>query len=453
MKHNKDFSTFNKIHFVGIGGVSMSALASIMKLRGKTVTGSDMSESAAVRSLMAEGIEVSIGHSADNIKDAELVVYTAAVSRENPELVAAREAGIEVTERSVFLGYILSGYACPIGVSGTHGKTTCTSMIAQALLGAETDPTVLIGGTLPIIGHNFRVGRSENIVYESCEYVDSFLHFHSKICVILNIEADHLDYFKDLAHIESSFAKYAALTYKDGVVVANGDCPSTRRALANHEGQVKYFSLEDDKADFYANIISQKGYPEFEVYEDGKLMGICKLSVPGHHNVANALAALAACRMLGLDYQPLIKALASFGGACRRFEYKGKYNGVTVVDDYAHHPSEITATLKAAASLGFNEIWCVFQPHTYTRTKMLFDEFATALSLADNVVLLDIYAAREKPDPSVNSSDLATKIDGATYCNSFESATRFLQENMKDGDILITMGAGNVFKLGEKIVM
>lgn len=447
-----DFSCFDRIHFVGIGGVSMSALACIAKLRGCQVTGSDMQDSEAVLELRRDGIRVFVGHAAENIGDAQLIVYTAAVKQDNPELVAARAAGIPSVERSAFLGYILTGYDFPIGISGTHGKTTCTSMIAQALIAADVDPTVLIGGTLPLIGHNFRIGRSDKIVYEACEYVDSFLHFRSAVTVILNIEEDHLDYFKDLADIEKSFAAYADLTLQGGAVVANGDSEAVRRALAHHKGDIIWFSLKNPACDYYAVPLSEPGCPKFEVYEHGKLCGVCELSIPGLHNVANALAAIAACRRLHIAYDILLPALSSFGGACRRFEYKGRIGDVTVIDDYAHHPSEIRATLTAARTLYKGDIWCVFQPHTYSRTKALWNDFATALTLCDHPVLLDIYAAREKPDPTVTSQGLAADIPGAVFCASFDDAKAMLLEKLKPGDLLITMGAGNVYRLGEDMV-
>jgi len=430
----------------------MSALACIAKLRGYRVTGSDMQDSDAVLELRREGIQVFDGHAAENIGDAQLIVYTAAVKQDNPELEAARAAGIPTVERSAFLGYILTGYDFPIGISGTHGKTTCTSMIAQVLIAADVDPTVLIGGTLPLIGHNFRIGRSDKIVYEACEYVDSFLHFRSAVTVILNIEEDHLDYFKDLADIEKSFAAYAELTLPGGAVVANGDSETVRRTLASHKGDIVWFSLKDPGCDYYAVPLEGPGCPRFEVYERGELQGVCQLSIPGLHNVANALAAIAACRRLPISYDILLPALSSFGGACRRFEYKGRIGDVTVIDDYAHHPSEIRATLTAARSLYKGDIWCVFQPHTYSRTKALWNDFASALTLCDHPVLLDIYAAREKPDPAVTSKGLAADIPGAVYCASFDDAKSMLREKLKPGDLLITMGAGNVYRLGESMV-
>ncbi len=447
-----DYSGFDRVHFVGIGGVSMSALACIAKLRGCRVTGSDMQDGPAVEELRQDGITVHVGHAAENVGDATLVVYTAAVKQDNPELAAARAAGIPTIERSAFLGYILSGYAFPIGISGTHGKTTCTSMIAQALIAADVDPTVLIGGTLPLIGHNFRIGRSDKIVYEACEYVDSFLHFRSAVTVILNIEEDHLDYFKDLADIEKSFTAYANLTLPGGAVVANGDSEAVRRALAHHKGDIIWFSLKDPACDYFAVPLEGQGCPRFEVYERGVLRGICRLSIPGLHNVANALAAIAACRRINTPYDILLPALSSFGGACRRFEYKGRIGEVTVIDDYAHHPSEIRATLTAARTLYSGDIWCVFQPHTYSRTKALWNDFAKALTLCDHPILLDIYAAREKPDPAVTSAGLAADIPGAIYCASFDDAKALLFANLMPGDLLITMGAGNVYRLGEAMV-
>ena len=431
----------------------MSALAEIMRLRGHHVTGSDNSESDAVRHLRANGVTVYHGHDAGQVEGADLVVYTAAISPDNPELVEAKRKGIPVVERAVFLGWILRCYGCPIGVSGTHGKTTCTSMISQILLEAQLDPTILIGGTLPLIGQNFKVGASPYAVYEACEYVDSFLNFVSYITVILNIDADHLDYFSDLSAIQASFLAYARLTMPGGCLVANADDTNLRPVLQQYEGRRVLFSLQDPSADYFAKLLpSPDGLPVFEIYEKGKIAGECRLHVPGRHNVMNALAASAAARIVDVPWEVILRALSSFEGAKRRFEKKGEFGGVTVVDDYAHHPSEISATLKAAKERPFSRVVCLFQPHTYSRTKALWGDFVKALSAADLPILLDIYAAREAPDPLVTSQALARDIPGALYADSFETAKKILRENLREGDLLITMGAGDVYKVGEELL-
>ncbi|MBQ6058949.1 MAG: UDP-N-acetylmuramate--L-alanine ligase [Clostridia bacterium] len=444
---------YQQIHFVGIGGVSMSALAEIMHLRGTKVTGSDNSESPAVAHLREIGIPVWHGHRASQVEGADLVVYTAAIPQNNVELAAAREKGIPVVERAVFLGWLLKGYAYPIGVSGTHGKTTCTSMISQILLQAALDPTILIGGTFPLIGGNYQVGSSPYVVYEACEYVDSFLNFTSFVTVILNIEEDHLDYFSGIDAIRSSFLSYARLTLPGGCLIANGDDPNVALLLKEYEGKRLVYSLKDSSADYYARPLpSSGGITSFEIMEAGQSAGTCRLNVPGRHNMMNALAASAAARAVGVSWDVILTALSAFGGAKRRFEAKGTLHGVPVFDDYAHHPSEIAATLRAARERNPKRLICLFQPHTYSRTKALWKEFAASLALADLPVLLDVYAAREAPDPEVSSEALAKEIPNAHYAPSFEEAEAFLSHSLQEGDLLITMGAGDVYKVGELLL-
>ncbi|NLT58293.1 MAG: UDP-N-acetylmuramate--L-alanine ligase [Clostridiales bacterium] len=452
MSEEINYGQYPAIHFVGIGGVSMSALAEIMRLRGHAVSGSDLVESSATEQLRAAGVRVDIGHRAQQVEGADLVVYTAAVARDNPELAAARAAGIPLMERAPFLGGILQLYGYPIGVSGTHGKTTTTSMISQILLETGADPTVLIGGTLPLIGHNYRIGQSPYIVYEACEYVDSFLHFRSRITVILNIDCDHLDYFSGIAQIRDSFARFADLTLPGGCVVANADDEQVRLALAGHRGEVLTFSVEDPGADVYGRLLEEGPLTAFEVFEAGVSVGVCRLRVPGLHNVKNALAAIAACRRAGVAFEDLRAPLEGFSGVKRRFEHRGTWPGARVVDDYAHHPTEIAATLRAAQNMGYGRVFCVFQPHTYSRTKALLDDFAAALSLADRVLLTDIYAAREAPDPTIGSEQLAARIENARYCGDMARAMSLLKEELRPDDLLITMGAGDIYKLGETLL-
>ena len=398
------------IHFIGIGGISMSGLAEILLEEGFTVSGSDAKESPLTKKLESEGAVIHYGQCAENITDdINCVVYTAAINKSNPELMEAVGKKIPMLTRAELLGQLMKNYDTPIAVSGTHGKTTTTSMISEVLLAADMDPTISVGGILKTIGGNIRVGKSGNFITEACEYTNSFLHFYPKISVILNIEEDHLDFFKDLEDIRHSFHQFSALLPSDGTLIINGDI---------------------------------KDYQE--IYE-----GLdC--------NVSNALAAIATAELLGIPMDTIRKGLLSFSGTDRRFEYKGTFNGVTVVDDYAHHPTEIAATLKAAQHYPHNEIWCVFQPHTYTRTKAFFHEFAEALSHTDHLVLADIYAARETDTLGISSSDLAkeaAKLGTDThYYPSFAEIEAFLKENCKSGDLLITMGAGDVVKIGEDIL-
>jgi len=442
----------DSIHFVGIGGVSMSALAELMLARGVRVTGSDLIYSEAVARLEGAGALIHIGHDEAYIQGAKLVVHTAAVPANNPEVCAARQAGIPVVERAQFLGAILRLYEKPIGVSGTHGKTTTTSMISQVLLHANLDPTLLIGGVLPLIGHNCRIGSSPYVVYEACEYVDSFFHFCAWVTVILNIDNDHLDYFSDIDHIKRSFATYAGNTLPGGVVVANADDQAVADALRNHRGRVVSFSLKDPKADYYAEIKIVGSRQRFDVYEDGALLGSCSLRVPGQHNVLNALAAIAACRQIDIPFATISSALLPFGGAKRRFEVKGWREGVCIADDYAHHPTEMVATMSAARELDYKRIVCVFQPHTFSRTIAHFDAFVQALSLPDIVVLLDIYPSREPHDPSVSSKMIADRVVGANYCSSMEAAKELIVQLIQPGDLVLTMGAGDVFKVGDALL-
>ena len=444
---------YQHIHFIGIGGVSMSALAEIMRLRGHKITGSDNSESAAVEHLRKNGVTVYRGHRSDQIKGADLIVYTAAISPDNEELVAAKNYGVPVVERAVFLGWILRCYGCPIGVSGTHGKTTCTSMISQILLEAKLDPTILIGGTLPLIGQNFKVGSSPYVVYEACEYVDSFLNFTSYITVILNVDADRLDFFKDLKDIEHSFHAFADLVPQRGYVIANADDQGARDAVAGLSHPVFTFSLADRTADCYARDVAFfDGCASFDVMIHGELYAHVDLHIPGKHNILNALAAASAAYVLGIPGQAVTLGLEDFHGAGRRFEHKGSYHGAAVYDDYAHHPAELHALLTTARSMGYDRVICAFQPHTYTRTKALFDDFVRELQLPDVTVLAEIYAAREQNVLGISSRDLAEKIPGAIYCSTLDKVADTLASLARPGDLILTVGAGDIFRAGEKLL-
>ena len=453
-----DFHKPLHIHFIGIGGISMSGLAEILLEENFRISGSDAKSSPLTRTLEERGAVIYYGQRASNITDdVELVVYTAAIHPDNPEYASAVEKGIPMLTRAQLLGQIMRNYDTPIAVSGTHGKTTTTSMISQILLEADADPTISVGGILPSIGGNIRVGQSETFVTEACEYTNSFLHFYPKISVILNIEEDHLDFFKDLEDIRHSFHQFAALLPSDGTLIINGDIDNYQEIYDGLDCNVITYG-SSDMLDYSASNITydEKGLVAFDLIKNGKVVDHIQLSVTGDHNVLNALASIATAELLQIPMETIKKGILSFSGTDRRFEYKGTFNGVTVVDDYAHHPTEIAATLKAAQHYPHNQVWCVFQPHTYTRTKAFFHEFAEALSHTDHLVLADIYAARETDTLGVSSAGLAEEArklgTDAHYLPSFEEIEAFLKENCKSGDLLITMGAGDVVKIGEDIL-
>ncbi|MFQ7308445.1 MAG: UDP-N-acetylmuramate--L-alanine ligase [Mediterraneibacter sp.] len=453
-----DFQKPIRIHFIGIGGISMSGLAEILLEEGFTVSGSDAKESPLTRKLESEGAHICYGQKAENITDdIDCVVYTAAISRTNPELIEAVAHKIPMLTRAELLGQLMKNYDTPIAVSGTHGKTTTTSMISHILLEGKVDPTISVGGILKAIGGNIRVGSSETFLTEACEYTNSFLHFFPKISVILNIEEDHLDFFKDLEDIRHSFHQFAALLPSDGTLVINGEITDYPEIYQGLDCNVVTYGPSAD-FDYSASDISydEEGHVSFDLAKHGEKAGRITLSVTGDHNVSNALASIAVAELLDIPMDTIKKGLLSFTGTDRRFEYKGTFNGVTVVDDYAHHPTEIKATLKAAQHYPHNSVWCVFQPHTYTRTKAFFHEFAEALSHADHLVLADIYAARETDTLGISSADLAEEAaklgTDSHYFPSFAEIESFLKENCRPGDLLITMGAGDIVTVGEDLI-
>ena len=453
-----DFQKPIRIHFIGIGGISMSGLAEILLEEGFTVSGSDAKESPLTRKLESEGAHICYGQKAENITDdIDCVVYTAAISRTNPELIEAVAHKIPMLTRAELLGQLMKNYDTPIAVSGTHGKTTTTSMISHILLEGKVDPTISVGGILKAIGGNIRVGSSETFLTEACEYTNSFLHFFPKISVILNIEEDHLDFFKDLEDIRHSFHQFAALLPSDGTLVINGEITDYPEIYQGLDCNVVTYGPSAD-FDYSASDISydEEGHVSFDLAKHGEKAGRITLSVTGDHNVSNALASIAVAELLDIPMDTIKKGLLSFTGTDRRFEYKGTFNGVTVVDDYAHHPTEIKATLKAAQHYPHNSVWCVFQPHTYTRTKAFFHEFAEALSHADHLVLADIYAARETDTLGISSTDLAEEAaklgTDSHYFPSFAEIESFLKENCRPGDLLITMGAGDIVTVGEDLI-
>ncbi len=451
-----DINPNKPVFFVGIGGISMSALAQILKNDGYMVCGSDFKESETTAALAEMGIPVFIGHSGDNVKNAGLLVYTAAVKEDNPERAAAKQLGIPAIERATLLGAMMRNYRYPVAVSGTHGKTTTTSMLAHILCAADLDPTILVGGVLPLIGGNMRDGGKEYFVTEACEYSASFLKFFPLYSIILNIEEDHLDFFRDLDDIIKCFKEFVAILPQNGAVIANYDDENVKKAVENSGKTIISYSTQSDSASYRAKNITfgENGAAEFDVYRKGDFYFHVKLNVPGLHNVQNALSVIAASDLLGVSKAAMQAGFSSYKGTNRRFEYKGKAFGFQVIDDYAHHPTEIKATLKAAKVVAKqNKVWCVFQPHTYTRSLALKSEFAKAFFDCDGLVVTDIYAAREKDTGLISSKDLARVIaqnsQNAVYISSFEDVAAYFKEHAKTGDLVITMGAGDVYKIGD----
>ncbi len=435
------------VHLVGIGGVSMRPLGLVLKGMGMKVTGSDMSASEGTRELEAKGIPVTIGHNAENIQGADCIIRTAAAHNDNPEIAAARASGIPVFERAQAWGEIMRSYKNAVCVSGTHGKTTTTSMLTHILMEADLDPTVMIGGYLPLLHASHRVGHGDTILLESCEYCDSFLNFFPTLALVLNVEEDHLDYFKDLADIQKSFHKFAEMATFG--VVANGDDPHTVQAL---EG-IDYvtFGLGDGNRIHAANMCPD--WRHFDVLCDGEFYCHLDMGVLGRHNAMNALAASAAAWMMGIPGEAVSRGLVSFHGAGRRMEFKGKFHGADVYDDYAHHPDEVAATISAVRdAMPGRRLVLAFQPHTYSRTSALFDDFVRELSRADVLVLAEIYAARERNTIGISSADVAEKIPGAVFRETLPEVTEYLRENVREGDVVLTMGAGDIFRAGEALL-
>ena len=447
------------VHFIGIGGISMSGLAEILMNEGFRVSGSDMKSSELTDNLEKKGAVISIGQKAENISDPDLVVYTAAIHPDNPEYAEAVKKGIPMLSRAELLGEIMANYGEAVNVSGTHGKTTTTSMITDIMLEAGKEPTVTVGGMLDAIGGNIKIGKRDLFIAEACEYTNSFLSFHPTIAVILNVEADHLDFFKDIDDIRSSFKRFAMTLPQDdrGYLIINGDI----RDVSYFTDAVKCGCLTFGKApgcDLTAADIEfdDKACASYSLIVKGENKGRVVLSVPGEHNVYNSLAAIGVGLRLGIGLDTIIRALKGYTGTKRRFELKGNVRGFDVIDDYAHHPQEIEATLKAAAMYPHKKLFVVFQPHTYTRTKALLNEFADALCGADEVILADIYAAREKNTIGISSGDLADLIaekgGRSIYIPDFESIKEYIYDNVKEGDLLITMGAGNVVDIADQLV-
>lgn len=454
-----DLSQYKKIHCIGIGGIGLSAIAEILLSRGYEVSGSDMKESAETVRLASKGARVFIGHRAENVEQADLLVFSAAVGHDNPEMKRAEERGIPILSRAQMLGLLMQEYENSIAVSGTHGKTTTTSMVSLILERAKLEPTILVGGNLTEIGGNVKVGHSRYFITEACEYMDSFLSLKPKIEIILNIDSDHLDYFKDIDHIVSSFDKFAHLVPGSGTIIAYDANPFVNQVIRDLDNVVT-FGLSENCDYYAANIkFNEDGMPSFDVCHDGKLLSRVQLAVPGEHNILNALAAFTCACVLGVEPALTKKTLEAYHGTQRRFDLVGTTaRGVKIVDDYAHHPTEIKATLSASENVPHNKLWCIFQPHTYTRTIALFDEFADAFEKADHLILAEIYAAREKNIYKISSAQLAEKIKethpdkDVLFMEDFAAIADYVDSQAQRGDMVITMGAGDIYKVGEMLL-
>lgn len=445
MKYDNILNNVKRIHFIGIGGSGMCPMAMILKSQGYEITGSDVYESDTLTRVKDFGIKVFMNHEASNVNNVELIVYTAAVKGDNPELVAAKELGIPAIERSVMLGILSRKYEDSIAVAGTHGKTSTTSMLTQIMVNGEKDPTAIIGGYLPFIKGNSRIGDSQLMICEACEYVDSFLQLNPAVSVILNVDADHLDYFKNLDNIKKSFNKFAKQTKR--AIIVNGDDNNSLDCIKDVSGKdIITFGLSKT-CDYRAYDIEnyKSAFKKFKLEYKGEKICNIELSVPGVHNVQNALAAAAAAHYMGVKPCDIENGLKQFKGVHRRFEILGSVDGITVADDFAHHPTELKATLNCAMNMGFNNVWAVFQPHTYSRTAMLLDDFAKVLSIPDKLVMSEILAVRETNTYNIYTKDLADKIPGSVWFNTFEEITDYVVKNAKKGDLILTLGGGNVY--------
>lgn len=454
-----NLSEYKRIHCIGIGGIGVSAIAEILMSRGYQVSGSDMRESEITENLINKGATIYLGHRAKNVENTDLIIYSAAVGKDNPELIKAEEMGIPAITRAQALGALMNEYENSIAISGTHGKTTTTSMVSLILKEAQKEPTILVGGNLPEINGNVYVGSNKYFVTEACEYMDSFLSLKPKIEIILNIDSDHLDYFKDVEHIASSFNKFAKLVPEDGAVIAYDANPFVKSVIAGLPNAITFGMNES--CDYYATDIrfNNEGMPKFAVNHGGKVLCEIELCVPGEHNILNALSAFTCCHILGVEVEDIVKILEVFKGTQRRFDVLGEtMNGIKIIDDYAHHPTEIKATLSAVKNMKHNNLWCLFQPHTYTRTIALLDDFSKSFDEADKVVLAEIYAAREKNIYKISSKNLVNKIKEEDpskevyFFKDFEEIANFVYNNAEEGDLVLTMGAGDIYRVGEMVL-
>ena len=455
----EELRKYKHIHMIGIGGTSMSGIAAILKKWGFYVTGSDANSSELTDKLQKESdISITIGHDLSSLRKADLVIYSAAISPDDIEMQEAKRLNIETMERSTFLGLITKAFKNSICISGTHGKTTTTSMISVCFLEAKKDPSIQVGAILKQINGNYRVGNSDYFILEACEYVESFLKFYPKTEIILNIDNDHLDYFKNIDNIKNAFVKYVKLLPNDGLLILNADDPNTFNLSKETNAKVVTFGLENEKANFVARNITfdNNGFPLFDVYRNNTFYKSIKLSVPGMHNVYNALACIATCYEYGFEKETIKNALLKYTGAHRRFEYIGTSNQANIYDDYAHHPTEIKAVYDAMKKKKFNRSWVVFQPHTYSRTKNLLNDFAQSLNGFDNIIVTDIYAARETNTYDVSSQDLVNQINKvgkkAIYMSDFSEIAKYIRDRVMPNDIVLTIGAGTVTNIGPMIL-
>ena len=435
-----------RVHLIGIGGVSMRPLGLVLQGMGLHVSGSDMNASVSTDELIEKGICVHIGHAASNINGADCIIRTAAAHNDNPEVAEARSRGIPVFERAQAWGVIMQAYKNAVCISGTHGKTTTTSMVTHILMEAQVDPTIMIGGYLPLLRAGHRVGKGDTIVLESCEYCDSFLNFFPTLAVILNVEADHLDYFKDLADVQKSFRQFAMLS--TGGILANGDESHVKQALRG----LDYVSFGFKKGNRVTADNISPDWRHMDVMCDGSFYCHVDLQVLGRHNALNALAAAGTAWMMGIPGEAVTSGLATFSGAERRMQFKGQYNGADVYDDYAHHPDELAATIAAVRTMDYKRLIVAFQPHTYTRTKALFSGFVRELKKADLAVLAEIYAARERNTVGISSRDIVEKINGSVYCETLPAVTEYLRQILQPGDVVLTVGAGDIYRAGEALL-
>ncbi len=454
----QELKKYKSVYMIGIGGVSMSGIAEIIKHWGFTVSGSDRTETEITRKLNLDGIHVTIGHDVNMVAKANLVVYSAAIKQDDPELVKARELNIPTMERADYLGLITKAFEDTICISGTHGKTTTTSMISMCFIEAGLEPSIQVGATLKAIGGNYKIGNSDHFIIEACEYVESFLKFYPKAEVILNIDNDHLDYFKNIENINNAFIKYVKLLPKNGLLVVNNDNDYCSKLHNYTTAKVVTYGIKDEKANFVARNITfdKNGFARFDVYHNNYFYASFELSVPGNHNVSNALACIGLCDSYGIEKSYIKSALKKYTGAERRFEYIGQFNGVSVYDDYGHHPTEIKATALALKKKTYHHSWVIFQPHTYSRTKEHLDDFADALTYFDNIIVTDIYAARETNTYGVSSEDIVNKIKSlgrkAIYISNFDDIVSYVKEHAIKDDIVLTLGAGTVTKIAPMLV-
>ena len=454
----EELKQYRHVHMLGIGGTSMSGIAALLKNWGIYVTGSDANSSELTDSLIERNVPVTIGHDFANLRKADIVVYSAAIPANDPEMQEAKRLNIPTMERSSFLGLITKAFSDTICISGTHGKTTTTSMISVCFIEALKDPSVQVGAVLKPINGNYRVGNSEYFILEACEYVESFLKFSPKTEIVLNIDNDHLDYFENIDNIKEAFIKYVKLLPSDGILVLNSDNEYCADLYKYTNARVVTFSLNNFRANFVAKNITfdKNGFPSFDVYRNSSFFKTFKLSIPGRHNVYNALACIATCFEYGIDKETMKSALAKYTGAHRRFEYVGEINGATVYDDYAHHPAEIKATYEAMKQKSFNRSWVIFQPHTYSRTKNLLNDFAQSLNGFNNIIVTDIYAARESNTYGISSKDLVDQINKiqkhAIYMQDFNEIAKYVRDRVMPNDIVLTIGAGTVTEIGPIII-